>query len=416
MANRRILLVCYYFPPLGGAGVGRPLTLVKYLPQCGFDCDVLTVKPVAYRVFEPELLDGIDDSRIYRSGSYDPQRLMYLAGIRVVKDRVIRRGRKLSERFFPDSKAGWVKPAVRLGRTLCTNRRYDLILSTSPPISAHLVAQKLAREYKLPWVSDFRDFWTLHKAEDSFRSSRRIAQAQHLLKAIRKDATAVTAVNPSVAAYVSADEVIYNSYDSELARLWRPPVANDQYTIGLLGTLNDLYPIESLLKTVAAVRERSPERFERIRFLQVGDVDMDWLRGQFERYGLWQRCSAYRFQPRRETIGILSQASLFYLGLASSKERGVILGRTFMLLASGRPILASVPPGSEMERLISETGCGHCFQNETVSSAAAYLINQIALHEEGRLSIVAQPEYAERFSSENLAENFADLFTKVQHG
>ncbi|MCK4574663.1 MAG: glycosyl transferase family 1, partial [candidate division Zixibacteria bacterium] len=66
MTMKRVLLVCYYFPPLGGAGVGRPLSLFRYLPQFGYECDLLTVKPVAYRGYEPELLEGLDQSRIYR--------------------------------------------------------------------------------------------------------------------------------------------------------------------------------------------------------------------------------------------------------------------------------------------------------------------------------------------------------------
>ena len=56
----KVLLICYYFPPLGGAGISRPLSLFKHLPEHGIDCDVLTVEPVTYRIYEPELLDGLD--------------------------------------------------------------------------------------------------------------------------------------------------------------------------------------------------------------------------------------------------------------------------------------------------------------------------------------------------------------------
>jgi hypothetical protein len=72
--NRKVLLICYYFPPLGLGGVGRPLNLFKELPALGWDCHVLTVKSVAYRAYEPELLQGLDTSKVYRSGSRDPQR------------------------------------------------------------------------------------------------------------------------------------------------------------------------------------------------------------------------------------------------------------------------------------------------------------------------------------------------------
>jgi len=131
----RALLICYYFPPVGGAGINRPLGMVRHLPENGVDCDVLTVKPIAYCVMEPELLDGLDESRIHRAGSTDPLRLLYLAGVHRLGRGSARRARPASRRLFPDSKIGWVRPAIRLGADLLKSAKYDIIMSTSPPIS-----------------------------------------------------------------------------------------------------------------------------------------------------------------------------------------------------------------------------------------------------------------------------------------
>ena len=413
MKKRKVLLICYDFPPVGGPAVGRPLALFKHLSQYGYECDVLTVKPVAYRVLEPELLEGLDISRIYRAGSYDPQRLMYLLGIRKVRDVIVRRGKKVSDRFFPDHKAGWMKPAIRLGRTLSSNNRYSVIISTSPPISNHLVAKQLSAEFNTPWVADFRDFWTLHKAEETYQDERQIVKALDLLETIRQQASLVTAVNPPIAEYVKADEVIYNSYDSDLAQLWKTPKSSDEYVIGLLGTLNEICPIQPLLKVLAVVREIKPDLFNKVKLLQVGRVDIEWLQPQFEEYGLMDRCDLRLFQKRADTISILSQASLFYLGLPSLKQMGVTPGRIYILLSSGRPILAAVPPGSEVEKLIEQSGKGFCFSDDDVSGAADFLCQQITLFETNALDITPLPGYAREFSSENLAENFARLFDRL---
>jgi hypothetical protein len=179
------LLVCYYFPPVGGAGISRPLGLFKNLPEHGIDCDILTVKPIAYRLLEPELLDGLDESRIHRAGSLDPLRLLYLAGVRRVGASSTRRARPASRRLFPDSKIGWVSKAVRLGARLLKSSQYDAILSTSPPISCHLVAQELVRRSKLPWLADFRDPWTSYTIEDWYHSPVLAARARKLLASIR---------------------------------------------------------------------------------------------------------------------------------------------------------------------------------------------------------------------------------------
>lgn len=414
MRSCKALLVCYDFPPVGGPAVGRPLALFKHLPKYGYECDVLTVKPVAYRVLEPELLEGLDTSRIYRAGSHDPQRLMYFLGIKRVRDVFVRRGRKASDRFFPDHKIGWVKSAIRLGRVLSTNNRYDVIISTSPPISNHLVVKRLSAEFKTLWIADFRDFWTLHRAEDSYQNQRQIKRALSLLKAIRQQASAITAVNPSVAEYVNADEVIYNSYDSDLAQLWQAPPNSDHFVIGVLGTLNDICPIQPLLKVLAVVRETNPGLFNKIKLLQVGRVNVEWLRRQLEEYDLTERCEIRRFQKRAETMSILSQASLFYLGLPSPKELGVIPGRIYTLFASGRPILAAVPPESEVEKLIERSGCGFCFSDENLSNAAHFLCKQLALFKSKVLQITPLPVYARKYSSENMVKNFADLISRIR--
>ncbi len=414
MKRHRALLIGYYFPPLGGAGVGRPLALYRQLPQYGWECHVLTVKAVAYRVHEPELLRDVDTTRIYRAGSYDPQRLLYLLGVRKVSDANIHRSKRVSGGFFPDSKVGWVRPAVRLGRVLGVNHRYDVIISTSPPISSHLVARQLATELNTPWVADFRNYWEVHKPVDVYGDPRKIEQSQNLLAGIRQQASAVTALSSAIGEFVQADEVIPNGYDSQLAGLWQPSSQNDNFVIGLLGTFDEICPVDPLLKMLATVREKEPRMFDKIKLLQVGRVDSRWLSLQLERYDLTDSCDCRGFHSRAKTIRILSDASLFYVSVASEKESGVIPGHIYTLLASGRPILAAVPHDSEVEKLLAPTGNGFCFTEDNVSNAADYLCEQISLSEKDALAIYPLPDYAREFSSENMARRFAELLDKIR--
>jgi hypothetical protein len=413
LSKGKVLLVCYDFPPVGGPAVGHPLALFKHLPQFGYECDVLTVKPVAYRVLEPELLDGLDISRIYRAGSYDPQRLMYLFGIKKVRDVYVYSTKRVSDRFFPDHKVGWVKPAVRMGRTLISNNGFNVVISTSPTISNHLVARQLSAESNTPWIADFRDFWGLYKAEETYQKRKQVERALSLLKEIQKRAAVITAVNPSVAAYVRANAVMYNSYDSDLAKLWRGPDRSDSFVIGLLGTLNEICPIEPLLKVLSVVEKSNPGLFSKIRLSQVGRVSMAWLQPQLERYRLTERIDIHRFRGREDSISIMSQSSLFYLGLPSPRHMGVTPGRIATLLASGRPILAAVPPRSEVEKIIEKSPNGLCFSNGSLSEAADYLCKQIRLFEAGKLRIDVVPEYARQYSSEKMVQRFAQIMDSL---
>lgn len=391
--------------------MGRPLTLYRLLPKLGWECDLLTVKEIAYRVFEPELLDGVDQGNIYRSGSRDPQRLMRLMGIRVVKSVTIARAGVLSTKFFPDSKVGWVKPAVRLGKRLLSDRQYDLIMSTSPPISTHLVAQQLAEEYRLPWVADFRDFWTSYKVEDCFAASRLVTKGQALLQQIKVEASKLTAANAAIVSYIGTGHVIRNSYDERYASRWQPPVGSKTFTIGLYGSFNDLCPVGPLLDLLTGLKEAALDRFRRVSLLQVGNVDQRWLNSQLEKHGLQNVCRMHPYRARGEAIKLMNEADLMYVGL-SSKGEGI--GRIFDLLASGRPILAAVPPGTDLACLLEETGNSCCFDPSSIDRALKYLIEKIDSVESDRSDMVVLPEYARSYSAEAMVAGFAELFDEIR--
>ncbi len=407
--RRRALLICYYFPPLGLGGVGRPLSLFKRLPQHGWDCDILTVKPVLYRAYEPELLEGLDLSRIHRSGSRDPQRLLYLLGIRKVKAATISKGRPVAGKFFPDPKIGWVKPAVRRGQRLGQANRYDAIISTSPPISSHLIGLELSRQLDLPLVADFRDFWTIYKAEELFQDESRRKKALALLDEIKDRAAAVTTVNPSITAYLGTGVTITNGYDPDLAQSWLKPPGNDRFTIGLLGHQHDTREVEPLLTLLENIRDRSPELLEHVRLLQVGQVDRDWFAGLFRARGLNIDLDLRGRRQRGETIDLLSGAHVFYYGVSEREGPGFLPGRTFELIASGRPVFAYARAESEIARVLLPTTNACRFHEADYDRASAALLSHIRASLDGSYCFEPLTEYARHFSADELARRFATV-------
>ena len=63
---RRVLVVAYVFPPAGGAGVQRVTKFVKYLPEFGWDCSVLTVANPSVPVFDETLAKDVPESTVVR--------------------------------------------------------------------------------------------------------------------------------------------------------------------------------------------------------------------------------------------------------------------------------------------------------------------------------------------------------------
>ncbi|MBK7143133.1 MAG: hypothetical protein IPH75_13750 [bacterium] len=407
----RVLLVCYYFPPLGLAGVSRPLNLFRHLPAYGYDCHVLTVKPVAYRKYAPELLEGLDRKKIFRAGSRDPQRLMYLLGIREVNPKTIARGSKVGESLFPDSKVGWVNAAVRLGKKLHAMHGYDAIISTSPPISSHLVGMKLAKVCGIKWVADFRDPWTVAPVETAYSNEGMMAKGKALKAEIVKGVSALVGVNKTIVDYLGRGEVISNGFDPEVAKGWGVPTDREKFSIGLLGGFSEEMPVEPLLRVVQRVIESGSVGKEQIEILQVGDVDKNWLGGLATKYGLVENVKMYGVRPREETVRILSSCAMMYVGL-SEKLSGATTSRVFDMLASGRPILAYAGAGSELALQVKQSE--HCLFGEKSEDEAVRVVESLVRkYRAGELRIEPMPEYAMVHAWPRKAEQYAELLRRL---
>ncbi len=213
----RVLLVTYYYPPSGGSGVQRPLKMSRYLPEFGCEVTVLTVDPAqaAYPDPDPSMLADVPAAvQVVRTPSWDPYaayaRLTGKAkadavGVGFARSEALGRKEQLARWlranvFLPDARVGWVPFAIRAARRLHAAQPFDVVLTTAPPMSLHLIGLALAAQ-GLPWVADFRDPWTdVYYLKELPRSAlaRRLDLA--LERRVLRRATRLVSVSASVAA------------------------------------------------------------------------------------------------------------------------------------------------------------------------------------------------------------------------
>lgn len=156
MTDKKVLVLAYYFPPMGLSGVQRTLKFVKYLPEFGWEPIVLTTNSGSYYAYDESLLAEIEEKniRIYRTDDESSKPRSYPSTF------VQKIGRYLSGMFRqPDSKIYWKKKAIETGSKLIEEERPDVIFSTAPPFTSHLAAAELAEKYGIPLVLDYRDQW-----------------------------------------------------------------------------------------------------------------------------------------------------------------------------------------------------------------------------------------------------------------
>ena len=160
---RRVLIIAYYFPPMGLSGVQRTVKFAKYLPQYGWKPTVLTVSPRGYYAIDESLLKEIEDAgvEIVRTNSLDVNQLFSKKGVIKMPSEWIRKILQFVGDTFliPDSKIGWKSKAVKKAKELVEQKHFDLIFATAPPQTDFLIGVSLKKATEIPLVVDYRDSW-----------------------------------------------------------------------------------------------------------------------------------------------------------------------------------------------------------------------------------------------------------------
>jgi glycosyltransferase involved in cell wall biosynthesis len=159
MIERTVLVVAYYFPPLGLSGVQRTLKFVKYLRDYGWKVIVLTTSPADYYAFDDSLLEECNDDGIiiYRTEAGNPKPAKQKKFPSYTLQKIGRAA--LQTIYQPDSCIKWKKHAVALGEQILEEHNINAIFSTAPPFTDFLVADELAVKYHKPYIIDYRDSW-----------------------------------------------------------------------------------------------------------------------------------------------------------------------------------------------------------------------------------------------------------------
>ncbi|MGF1670356.1 MAG: hypothetical protein ACFCU6_07910, partial [Balneolaceae bacterium] len=156
------MIVAYYFPPMGGSGVQRPLGLSKYLKNFGWHPTILAPEPGLYHTYDQSLMDEVDKAEIdvirVEKGTFfqtvgKRKKISYNEKLRKLL------GSFTNWFMLPDNKKGWIKPAVEEAIKHHKNHNFDVVFATGPPFSNHIIAADFKEETGVPVILDFRDDW-----------------------------------------------------------------------------------------------------------------------------------------------------------------------------------------------------------------------------------------------------------------
>ncbi|MCB0329122.1 MAG: glycosyltransferase [Bdellovibrionales bacterium] len=436
----KVLSISYFFPPLTGPGSFRAVKHAKYFHEFNVDPTIICADDTVYSRDE-SLVAEIPANLVVSRHPFTPpiQKILdWKRKILLEKAHEIRRSqpspstsnsalanlsrialRGMLSVYFPDDRRPWGKKAYRSALELSQSQSFDLIYSSSGPLTNHWVAARLQKKLKLPWVAEFRDLW-VGEADYGAYPLRAILDRQMERKWIRQ-ADAVIGVTRGVSAYFAEltnrpDKVhtITNGFDEPDFTEVEKNLSfssTDIFEYAFSGTLYGNKSPVPLLKALPLFFEKYPHYFGKVRFRFVGRIG-DRFQGYFDEMEARFPNTIVRepLTSHRESIARMmsADANLLFIG-GGKKGLGVLTCKIFEYIRAKKPVLLIGPEGGEADQLLREVGLGKAVEEnpEEISEALHSILRREWMTTPLTISDI------QKYSRHSAAEKIAALFHQL---
>ena len=377
---KRVLIITYYWPPSGGAGVQRWLKFAKYLRRFGWE-------PVIYTPENPEFpetdfslaKDVPENLEVIKQPIWEPydtyKKLLGRKKEEKINAAFLSEKKKSSipenfsvwirgNFFIPDARKFWIKPSIKFLQAYLKANPVSAVISTGPPHSMHLIAMEVSKRMNLPWLADFRDPWTnIDFYKDLKLTSRADALHRKLEKQVLSQAGAVTVISRGMEEdchklYERRYEVITNGYDPEDTDISHPPEMDKKFSIAHIGTLVSSRNPETLWIALKEMLFEDEKFAADLEIKLVGKVDYKVMES-IEKYGLTSFLRKIDYMPHNEVVKCQQQSRVLILIINNTPNAKMILtGKFFEYLAARRPILCLGPADGDAAAILTETNAG----------------------------------------------------------
>jgi len=427
---KKVLIITYYWPPSGGAGVQRWLKLSKYLDQFNILPYILTAdeKYASYISTDPSLCDDIGENvKVIKTKSFEPINLYgKIAGKKNIptagfsnvdndkfSQKIINAIR--SNLFIPDPRRGWNLYAYKKAVQIINQEKIDTIITTSPPHSTQLIGLKLKRNLNIKWIADFRDPWT-----DIYYY--KILNHSYISSAIDRKYEEKVLTNCDKISTVSEGfkklfqnkglnlpdtkfSVIPNGYDPEDFKL-KKKKSRDKFIICYTGTISEQYNPYIFIDEFSNIINEFPKQTIKLRF--VGIVYKK-LKLYIKKIGIDKQVEIIPTVPHSMAIDYIINANALLLIIPELKNSyGIIPGKLFEYLATNNQIICIGDTECDAAKIIRDCNAGITFNRESDSGLKNYLFNLVTDFINGSENSVCK-EKIEYYSRKNLASEFAEI-------
>ncbi len=430
---KKVLIITYYWPPTGGAGVQRWLKFSKYFRKFGWEPVIYTPSNPDFPINDDTLLKDIPkDLTVLKTQITEPYDI-YRKIMRKKKTETVNQG-FLSEGkentllqsmmiwvrgnfFIPDARKFWIKPSVSYLSDYLRKNKIDAIISTGPPHSMHLIALGLKQKHNIPWIADFRDPWTQIDFYSQLKLSS-YADNKHkkLENQVLTQADKVVSVSPTCSLDLEKlgnrkVDVITNGFDTDDFKFTPDLKLLDGFLFHHIGALNKDRNPYTLWKVLGDLCKENPDLKKDLMLRFTGKTDaivFETLRQN----GLEENFQRSDYMPHSEVVKLMTQSPVLLLPLNNTPNNGGVLsGKLFEYLAAKRPIFGIGLPDADAAAILKETQAGAMVDFDDYETTKKEILDLYAKYRSNTLMI--QPGSIDKYSRENCAKEFAVLLNEI---
>lgn len=424
----RALIITYYWPPAGGPGVQRWLKFVKYLRGFGVEPIVYAPENPNYPLIDENFLSEIPSGteiikhpikEPYRFAKFFSKKKTEKMSSGIIPQKKLSAMEKLllyvrGNFFIPDARVGWVKPSVAFLSKYISENPVDVVISTGPPHSLHLIGMQLQKNLDLKWIADFRDPWTTIHYHKSLRLNKASEQKHKELEAlVLKSADRIIVTSPTTKKEFemiaeTPISVITNGFDvSEKLDFG----LDSKFSISHIGSLLSERNPEVLWKILSGICNENTSFKNDLQLKFAGAVSDD-VKQSLEKFRLLGNCDFLGYVSHSDAIKLQNESQVLLLVEIDSVEtRAIIPGKLFEYMAAKRPIIALGPTESDVEKIITETKSGNFFNYGDGNGLKSEILRLYKEFSNGNLRIA--PEGIEKYSRKELTKQMASLIKSV---
>jgi len=390
---KKVLIIAYYWPPAGGPGVQRWLKFVKYLPDFEIEPIVYVPENATYPIIDLDLVHQVNKNvTVLKQPIKEPYKLASIFSKKsttTISSGIIKAEKKQSfiekillyvrgNFFIPDARVGWVNPSVDYLSNYIKTNAVDVIITTGPPHSMHLIGLELQKRFAVKWIADFRDPWTsigYHKElklTDKSAQKHKDLEKEVLTKADTILTTSFTTKQEFAEITQKPIHVITNGYDIETIE--KPPL-DEKFTISHIGSLLSKRNPHILWQALSEILQENAEFQSDFQLQLIGKVSSEII-DTIKEFQLDNYLNVLGYVSHTEALKYqLSSQVLLLIEIDSFETIGIIPGKLFEYMAAERPILAVGPKQSDVEKIIKDTNAGKYFNYDNLQEVKQYILD-----------------------------------------